>query len=218
MCGRYVAPAERDLEAYWHIGRENVIERIVSVFNAAPTMVLPIITHEGVRQAKWGLVPVWWKQPKPPTSTINARVEEASEKPMWRNSVRKMRCLVPALGWYEWLNGPEGKVPHFIHAPDRGLIVFAGLYSVRPLDEMPVSYAICTRDAAGSLAEIHHRMPLVLPQALWAQWLDPALQDGQAVIDAVMAGAATEFVAYPVSKYVNAPKNQGEKCIEGLVA
>jgi len=110
-------------------------------------------------------------------------------------------------------------VPHFIHASGaKEIIAFAGLYSHRPMDEVPLSYAICTRDADGPIAEIHHRMPLVLPKEMWDVWLDPKQQDANAVIAQVMPAALTAFDAYPVSKYVNAPKNQGERCVEALVA
>ena len=127
MCGRFVSREQAAIEREYNIKVRNPFER---VYNAAPTMLLPVIRTQprdadgaGSREAlsmRWGLIPGWWSQPAAPTSTINARSEEAAAKPMWRSAVRHTRCLVPALGWYEWRVTGEGKVPYFIHAPSVG--------------------------------------------------------------------------------------------------
>ncbi|MBS0387796.1 MAG: SOS response-associated peptidase, partial [Proteobacteria bacterium] len=123
MCGRFVSREQAAIEREYNIRVLNPFER---VYNAAPSMLLPVIRRAagsdaagGEREAlsmRWGLIPGWWSQPTLPASTINARSEEAAAKPMWRSAVRHTRCLVPALGWYEWKSGPEGKQPFFIHS------------------------------------------------------------------------------------------------------
>jgi putative SOS response-associated peptidase YedK len=52
------------------------------------------------RMMRWGLIPHWAKEPLK-ASTINARAETITEKPMWREPFRKRRCIVPANGFYE---------------------------------------------------------------------------------------------------------------------
>ena len=34
-----------------------------------------------VAAARWGLIPFWWKDAKPPKNTFNARSEEVATKP-----------------------------------------------------------------------------------------------------------------------------------------
>jgi putative SOS response-associated peptidase YedK len=173
----------------------------------------------GEREAvgmRWGLIPSWWSQPTPPTSTINARSEEAAGKPMWRSAVRHSRCLVPTLGWYEWRVAPSGKVPYFIHAANLAGFCFAGLWSEwkNPAGEAQLSFAILTRRASPGLAAIHDRMPVVLPEAAWDGWLGNWSGDAAAHLAAQVALSRGEFEYYPVSRFVNSPRNQGERCIE----
>ncbi|MDA8110364.1 MAG: SOS response-associated peptidase family protein [Betaproteobacteria bacterium] len=91
-------------------------------------------------QARWGLIPAWWKETTPSQSTFNARSEDAASKRVWRQPYRHSRCLVPAVGWYEWRSVEsvdektgevrKSKQPYFVHPGDRRLIAFAGLVSV----------------------------------------------------------------------------------------
>src|SRR5882724_9980822 len=50
----------------------------------------------------WRLIPRWLKNIKEfKGSTINARSEELEEKSTWKGLVKKQRCLVPMIGFYE---------------------------------------------------------------------------------------------------------------------
>jgi putative SOS response-associated peptidase YedK len=42
-------------------------------------------------------------------STINARAESITTASMWREPVRKRRCLVPADAFYEWPKASNGR-------------------------------------------------------------------------------------------------------------
>jgi putative SOS response-associated peptidase YedK len=224
MCGRFVSREQAAIEREYNIKVRNPFER---VYNAAPSMQLPVIRiaragqgmATGEREAlsmRWGLIPSWWSQPTLPASTINARSEEAAAKPMWRSAVRQARCLVPTLGWYEWRVTPEGKVPYYIHAAQLAGFCFAGLWSEwkNPKGEPQLSFAILTRAASPALAALHDRMPVVLPETAWADWLADWPSDHAARLARQVAGAVNDFEYYPVSRYVNAPRNQGERCIE----
>lgn len=136
--------------------------------------------------AKWGLPLHWWKKDVPPSLTFNARSEEAAEKPTWRHSLRGMRCLMPARGWYEWNEneqvrseaGRKVKQPYFISLPDADFMAFAGLWAVwqgQDGSQIP-SYALLSKTAAPSIAHIHDRMPDVLKPDHLAAWLDPKTQ------------------------------------------
>jgi len=226
MCGRFVSREQAAIEREYNIRVHHPFER---VYNAAPTMSLPVIRAAAhpdsgaaagagvsleVAAMRWGLVPGWWSQPTPPTSTINARSEEAAAKPMWRAAVRQTRALVPALGWYEWQAQDGVKQPYFIHAAGRAGFCFAGLWSARQVDGTEhLSFAILTRTASPQLAPVHNRMPVVLPPALFDEWLAPWPGDATARLASFAARALDEFEYYPVSRFVNSPRNQGERCI-----
>ena len=144
MCGRYVSPEQAAIERAWHIGRHNNAP-FKRRFNTFPTDTIPFLrlTADSAEleldTGRWGFVPHWWKDAKPPRTSHMARVEEAAGKPMWRDAWRRARCLIPAEGWYEWQvvervdpatgEVKQGKQPHFIHRADDKLFCFAGLMS-----------------------------------------------------------------------------------------
>ena len=143
MCGRYVSPDDAAIERYFTIDRRSP-NPLGERFNVAPTTLVPIVhlTSDGqseLCEARWGLIPSWWKQPEPPRLTFNARSEEAASKPMWRQPYRESRCLIPAEGWYEWqeaeaIDRSTGEVrkvkqPYFIHRESEPVFAFAGLVS-----------------------------------------------------------------------------------------
>jgi putative SOS response-associated peptidase YedK len=222
-----------EMERYWALSdaqRNNQLG-FSQHFNIAPTTQIPIIYpgDEGIemRMARWGLVPFWWKQPKMPPFTFNARIEEAASKPMWRQVVKTSRCLIPAIGWYEWkavaatdrLTGEikTAKQPYFIHLPGRQVFPFAGLMSWRMVgesEEKIFSAAIITRAAEGPAAEVHERMPLILPKDAEAAWLDQNQTDGQAALDLAQQRAVTAVVHHAVSSRVNNSKSAGADLIE----
>jgi putative SOS response-associated peptidase YedK len=216
MCGRYVSPDQASIERAWQIRRDSGLS-FPRRFNVQPTTAVPLLFLDdgelALTGARWGLVPHWWKQEKPPTFTINARLEEAAGKPMWRDPMRRTRCLLPAEGWYEWRALAGGKQPHYLRRSDGRPFCFAGLMSTW---NEQLSCAILTKAAEGPAAEIHDRMPVVLPDEAHAGWLDAELKD--AAEYARVHALAREFMLYAVSKRVNNARNEGADLIEPLVA
>lgn len=216
MCGRYVIPDSETIERAWRIARtgDAPFERR---FNVTPGSLVPVLRAEGgslaLRRARWGFVPPWWKQPAPPAGCFVVRAEEAAAKQMWREAYLHQRCLIPADGWYEW-SGVErvdpyrgetrsSRQPHFIFHRD-GAVCFAGVMSLWKREgEMPLlTCAVLTRAATGPLAKLHRRMPVVLPEVLYAVWLDPRLRHPDDIA-AVIADSITECSHYPVSDRLN---------------
>ena len=223
-----------EMERFWALSdaqRRNPLAGYSQHFNIAPTTQIPIL-YPGdddleLKMARWGLVPFWWKKPKMPPFTFNARIEEAANKPMWRNAVKTSRCLIPAIGWYEWkeveVTDPatgeikKAKQPYFIHLPGRQIFPFAGLMAWRndaESDELVYSAAIITRAAEGAAADVHTRMPVILPKDYESSWLDSEQQDGVKALAEAQAAAVTDVEYYAVSTRVNSSKSQGEELIE----
>ena len=234
MCGRYVSPEEASIERAWHVGRDDG-NPLVRRFNTSPTTNIPILHLGGaqtvrIATARWGLIPPWWKNPAPPTFSFNARLEEAAGKPMWRHPLRHSRCLIPAEGWYEWqaVDGQDPKTgkpkvikqPHYLHLRDGGLFCFAGLLAswTTPEQDAPLlSCAILTRAAIGPVAEVHDRMPVILPDAAHAEWLDPGLKDADKVARLIDTRAlSAEFAHYRVSTAVNNSRSEGAPLIDEI--
>jgi putative SOS response-associated peptidase YedK len=133
---------------------------------------------------------------------------------MWRDPIRRARCLLPAEGWYEWHDTPSSKQPHYITRRDRRPFCFAGLYATW---RDTLSCAILTMQALGPIAEVHDRMPVVLPEDGHAAWLEPALQDAAVATALALEPMAPEdFEHFPVSRRVNNARNEGADLVEPL--
>jgi putative SOS response-associated peptidase YedK len=123
------------------------------------------------RLLRWGLVPSWAQTPDQGARLINARAESVAERPSFRDALAARRCLIPADGWYEW----AGRQPYYLTPRDGSVLALAGLYELWGTGEdRLVTCAIVTTAAAGALAAVHERMPLVLARPDWTRWLDPA--------------------------------------------
>lgn len=228
MCGRYVHPDQASIERAWHVGRANG-NPFAQRFNVTPTMQVPMLRWDvdsgsfELMQAHWGFVPHWWKEAKPPRHTINARSEEIATKPMWRTAFRHTRCLLPAVGWYEWqprqrVDPHTGEIaafkqPFFIRPVDGKLFAFAAIYSPRGTEDGSgsTSCAILTRASVEPLTQVHDRMPVVLDETGIAAWIDPDQKDVQAVI---AQHTRADFHFSAVSTRVNQRGAEGEGLIE----
>jgi putative SOS response-associated peptidase YedK len=215
MSERYVSPAQAELERYWQLAPAQIRNPVAQSFEVSPTAVVPILyrAETGLLElvvARWGLIPLWWKESKRPRNTFEARSEEAATKPIWRYPTTKSRCLVPALGWFDWKEvrrpdpaSGELKRSHeryLMRKADREPMAFAGLMSRRILNgEKPeFSCAILTRDAVGPAAAVHDRMPVALAKDAEAAWLDPELTDAALMIEFARDNAITDFLVHLV--------------------
>ena len=209
MCGRYAASRRpEDLTVEFEAVPAPGQPPLAADHNVAPTKDVYVVrqakerdaegapsggSHRELRVVRWGLVPSWAKDVSVGNRMLNARVESLTSKPAFSKAARARRCLVPADGWYEWSPKPHapGKQPWFVTPEDGSGLAFAGLWEVwgRGEDRL-YSCTVVTAPAVGALAEIHERMPLVLPPDRWADWLDPARED----VEALAAPTPPEFV------------------------
>ena len=164
---------------------------------------------------RWGLIPSWSKDPAIGNRLINARAETAREKPSFRNAFRRHRCLIPTNGFYEWQRQERGKQPYFVRMRDDRLFAFAGLWDRWESPDKGVieTFTILTTAANAVLAPIHDRMPVILPPAEYARWLDPGLLDTDSLGPLLVPFPAEDMLALPVSPRVNAPTVDDEKCM-----
>ncbi len=140
---------------------------------------------------------------------INARFETVAEKPAFRRAFAARRCLLPADGFYEWYESSEldrrgkpVKQPFFIRPRDGGLYVMAGLYEFwkAPDTDWLMTCTVITTKATDELGHLHERMPMVVDQAAWNDWLDPGFGGDPRELLRVLA---PDLEAHLVSRAVN---------------
>lgn len=227
MCGRFVSPEQATIERFWHIGRHNNRNPLARRYNVAPQQgnpenFIPVIREgeDGVLELaslQWWLLPFWSKEPRIKYSTFNARVESVATAPSFRDPLKRRRCIVPAIGWYEWQELPGGNLPWYLHAADDELLNFAGLWDRWEKDgEVIDSCSIVVGPANAAFSSIHDRMPFALDQEAAARWLDRNLQDAGRALDLLHPNPDDSIAWHRVGLRVSNARNQGEDLIRPL--
>jgi putative SOS response-associated peptidase YedK len=219
MCGRYTATTSAAVLAERFDVEEIRTQERAPSWNVAPTDEVYAIaerrTDDGlVRQLgcfKWGLVPSWSKDMSGAAKMINARSEGLATKPAFRNALARRRCIIPADAFYEWRRTASGKQPFAIAHKDGSPMAFAGLWEV--WQEMRTC-TIITGPPNQLVAELHDRMPVVLPPDRWDVWLDRDNHDVDELTAMLQPAPAAEFTMWPVSTSVNAVANNGPELVE----
>lgn len=123
---------------------------------------------------------------------------------------------MPADGFYEWRKVGRTKHPIYFHLPDRGPFAFAGLWARwRPAEgDAYKSFTILTTAANERVAAVHDRMPVILRPEVFAPWLDPDIDDPEALGDLQRLQLNDELASYSVSTFVNNVRNDSGRCVE----
>ncbi|PIB24132.1 hypothetical protein BFP76_02515 [Amylibacter kogurei] len=159
--------------------------------------------------ARWWFVPDSfhgaskdWK-----ATTFNARIETASDKPTFSKAWKNHRCVIPAIGYYEWTGDKGNKQPWFI-APkmNEPFFWFAGLYSERKGEG--ASCTILTRPALKQIEHIHARSPVMLSCSDVQSWLENDHVDRE-VLGTTFENRMQFHTVKPIK-----PKDDGESLIE----
>jgi len=245
MCGRYTlfTPAA-DLEARFDADFAGVEPS----YNCAPGQDLPVIADEDPSAAtrmEWGLTPSWADES---FGLINARAETVREKRSFADAFERRRCLVPADGFYEWVDGGSkdgsrggsgGKTPYRVAFEDDRPFAMAGLYERWEPPEPETTqtglgafgggageeggsddgsgtietFTIVTTEPNDLVADLHHRMAVVLDPSEEETWLRGDPDEAAALLDPY---PADELTAYPVSTRVNSPAVDAPELIEPI--
>lgn len=226
MCGRYVKQITEHIADYHHRLRDFLDalgEASKSQYNVAPTTTQGIRCADGqntfVQDAKWGYIPFWSEDGR--GYQINSRSETVAEKPMFKQSFQKRRCVTWASGYYEWKTNGRTKQPYYIHFADHRPFFFYGIWGTwnNPESKQQVTtFATMTTEPVEDLAFIHDRMPCIVDvdSSDVDLWLDHDDQDFEARHKLLHPYDAEKLVATPVSTYVNNVRHQGPKCIEPI--
>jgi len=136
MCGRFTRNYTwREIHELYNLTLGSANSNFQPRYNICPTTdidtVVPAFDQRGLVPMRWGLVPSWWRKPlkEMKLATFNARAETVAEKPMFRDSFKRRRCLIPASRYYEWQDTPNGKHPYYFTRRDGQVMTIAGLWS-----------------------------------------------------------------------------------------
>ena len=184
MCGRYwMAPEENE-------GFETLEEKaaaagipLKTAGEIFPADTVPVICSNRL------LLPrpfaMTWGYSLNGKRVINARSETAAQRPLFAEGMKEHRCLIPAAHYFEWERGTKTKYAIRPAEPFR----MAGLY--RP-EAGGYVFTVLTRAPGEGIAFIHDRMPVLLPEDVAKDWLNPKYR-----AEELLAHALTEVTFAP---------------------
>jgi putative SOS response-associated peptidase YedK len=216
MCGRYRLSRRKQILAE-HFDAVPFEDDWEPRYNIAPTQPVPVIRQtpnfRELALMRWGLIPSWATDPGIGLRTINARSETIMTTASFRDPLRTQRCLIPADGFYEWKRAGKSKQPYCFEVGDGEMFAFAGLWDrwIDPYGKEIESCTIITTIPNSHLADIHDRMPVILPSGAYTSWLNPAMRNGRSALGWLVPYAG-EMRRYPVSTKVNLVQNDDEDC------
>ena len=225
MCGRFtLASKVTDLLDLIDFADNALPNGLAARYNIAPTQpVLAIRAEKDFAKPLplmlgWGLVPFWADDPKIGSRMINARSESVVEKPAFRAALKYRRCIIPADGFFEWHKSVESnaKTPYWIHRHNRKPFAMAGLWESWNKDGSgPLeTCTILTTSANAMMSMLHDRMPVILEPKDFDRWLHTPPEAARELTNLFHPASDDYLEAWPVSKAVNSPGNQGENLIE----
>ena len=130
------------------------------------------------KQGNMAVFPMIWGFTAPQSSKplINCRIETADQKPLWKDSWFRRRCVIPASWYYEWGIPPSEvgycnaneqrnikKEKYEIQPEGAEITYLAGLYRFEEHRGVQIPmFAVITRESVEPVSSIHDRMPLIL--------------------------------------------------------
>ena len=230
MCGRFTLMASwEEVVAYMSLldvepfpPRYNIAptQPILMVIAGAPHRAGSNLPERSAMLVRWGLIPGWAKDPGAcPCCSMPAPRRRASGPPSER------RCGTAA----HWsrraasMNGrrsADRRKPYFLRPRGGGLVAFAGLMETYadPNGSEIDTGAILTTEASPDIADIHHRMPVVVRPEDFSRWLDCRRLEPREVADILRPPEPGLFEAIPVSGLVNNVANVGPEIQEPVPA
>ncbi len=166
MCGRYrLSKREaREFAATFELDAGDVTpEMLVERMNVKPTQLVPaVFWMEGDRTP--AMVP--WGVRLPNKLIVNARDDTVMESRLWFPMFDRFRVLIPATGFYEWSGPKSARVPHAFDFDEP--VALGGIARWNQGDPQVV---IVTTDANAQVDPVHKRMPVVIEQEDFTDWL-----------------------------------------------
>jgi putative SOS response-associated peptidase YedK len=176
---------------------------------------LPIVRYDGLFLFEWGLIPSWIKDTKSAseikTKTLNAVGETVFEKPSFRKSIAKQRCLLAVSGFYEWREINKKKYPYFIKTIQSEIFSLGCIYDIwtdKSTEELHHTFSILTTPANPLMEKIHNvkkRMPLIIAKEDEKKWVDPNISIDE-IKSMIKPYNESDMTAHSISQTANSAR------------
>jgi len=222
MCGRFTQerPASELAEIF---GAEPLADDPGPRYNVAPTDETLVVVQREERRAitayRWGLVPHWSTDLKAGSRMFNARAETLTTSPAFREAFRRRRCLVPVESFYEWKREGTVRQPYRVVREDGRPLVLAGLWAGwkdPSTEQVRRTFTIVTTTPNEAMADLHDRMPVLVPDDAWDRWLQPAPAEPGELLAMLEPTDEIALRIYAVNRFVNDVRRDGPALIEPL--
>ena len=156
-----------------------------------------------------GAHPYWTKDEKGGRKPINARSETIASLPTFRDPYKRRRCLLPIDNFFEWkaIKGEKAKQPFAIGMQSGEPFAVSGIWESwqKPgTEEWTRTFAVVTCPANELMAEIHDRMPVIIPPESYDHWLSTLDEDPRGLL---VPFPSAPMKVWPISRRVNKPDN-----------
>ncbi len=223
MCGRFVQKTPLgEIQVLFETA--GAVPNAPPRYNAAPTDNLAVVRFNPQTRARaldllrWGLVPLWAKDPSFGPKCINARSETVATNNIFKDAFARRRCLIPADGFYEWQKlGGKTTQPYAIVPQEGAIFAFAGLWErwKNPADGSVLrSFTIVTGKANALCEPIHDRMPVILAKPAWPLWLGEEEAAPEELLALLAPYPAELMRAYPIGPRVGNVRNDDPALLE----
>ena len=222
MCGRFALDYPHSLLSGWY--KTKTMPELFPRYNIAPTTIILAIRdgihgREGALM-RWGFIPKWSIELKNLPLHNNARAETISTIPTFKNAFKSQRCIVPAMGFYEWkiLSDGKHKQPYFITSSTGSPLSFAGVWERTTINDVMIeSCSIITIESNKFMRSIHDRMPVILSPETFDTWLKPTELPLEILQFFLKPCDSDLLQAWPISTEVNRTVNQGKELIQPTI-
>lgn len=161
-----------DVRKTKEFGVTKVLSEFLSSYNVTITQKIPVIVPGSriLDLYQWGLIPHWANDSRIGDKLANARSETLLEKPMFRDSFKKKRCLVLVSGFFEW---DKNKNPYYIQVKEKKIFALAGLYDEWKDEDGKIikTATVITCEPNSFIKKLHNRMPVILSSENYDKWL-----------------------------------------------
>ena len=188
-------------------------------YNVAPSQKIPAAIRSledkkrRIKLLQWGFVASWTQGGR---LILNVRSEEIDEKPLFRESFEKWRCLIPVDGFYEWRHEAKETRPYYIQMKNKQPFALAGIWAPQKVEGETIdACGILTTTPNDVVRAVHDRMPVILDPKDYAAWLDSEdIRDFAELKKYFNPFPAEKMESYQVGAWVNNVTHDDEKCIE----